>query len=132
MKILELGTLCRSTNSRTYPRKVLDIIVVGKQQQITISKALSTNLVTTLSEDMLDVFDVDEEGEKVDGSYGGLRSGEWSRVVAFLTSRGMRQWQQAMDTAIPPLTCGKMKVVDGIAGRGNNTSSFPTLGPFLG
>ena len=46
----------------------------------------------------MDVFDVDEEGEKVDGSYGGLRSGQWSKVVAFLTSRSMRQWQQDMDT----------------------------------
>ena len=46
----------------------------------------------------MDVFEVDEEGEKVDGSYEGLRSGQWSKVVAFLTSRSMRQWQQAMDT----------------------------------
>ena len=90
------------------------------------------NIVRRCVGNRVNVFDLDEEGEKVDGSYGGLRSGEWSKVVAFLTSRGMRQWQQAMDTAIPPLTCGRMKVVDGIAGWGNNTSSFPTLGPFLG
>lgn len=78
-----------------------------------------------------DVYDKDGEGKKVDGSYGGLRSGEWSKIVAFLTTRSMQQWQHQMDSATPPLTCGKLKVVDGISVRGNNTSSFPTLGPFL-
>ena len=52
------------------------------------------NIIRRYVGQRVDVFDVDEEGEKLDGSYGGLRSGERSRVVAFLTSRGMRRWQQ--------------------------------------
>jgi hypothetical protein len=43
----------------------------------------------------------------------------------------VRRWQAAMDNATPPLSCGKRKVVDGIAGRGNNSSSFSSLGPFI-
>lgn len=92
-----------------------------------IDRIIKQNIVQ-----MADVCDRDRSGKKMDGSYSGLRSGEWSRIVEDLTNSDMRAWQRSMDLAIPPLTCGKVKVGDVVAGRGNNTSSFPTIGPFLG
>ena len=59
-----------------------------------------------------------------------LRSGEWAKVIMQLTTPALSQWHVAMLNAVPEVSCGRCKVGDGIAGRGNNTSSFPAIGPF--
>ena len=80
----------------------------------------------------VNIFDVDGRGSKVHGSYSGLRSGEGGKIIAEITSsQEIDAWRTAMKAQAPPHTCGTAKVVDGIAGRGNNTSSFPSLGPFI-
>ena len=78
----------------------------------------------------VDVIDRDAEGAIVQGSYSGLRSGEWAKVVAQLATPALSRWHVAMLNVDPPVSCGKLKVADGIAGRGNNTSSFPAIAPF--
>lgn len=76
-------------------------------------------------------FSYDALDHKVDGSYQGLRGGEWAKVVEYMTRQDIIAWQVAMCGHVPPLTCGTMTVVMGRAGRGFNTTSHPSLGPFI-
>ena len=78
----------------------------------------------------VNIIDRDAQGVVVEGSYSGLRSGEWATALAHLTTPAMSRWHVAMLNQHPPVSCGRLKVADGIAGRGNNTSSFPAVGPF--
>ena len=77
-----------------------------------------------------DVFSVDGTNVKIDGSYEGLRSGEWNKIVAVLSTQEMDNWKAAMGGQVPPLSCGRMQVIAGTSGRGSNTASNPRLGPF--
>ena len=76
-----------------------------------------------------DVCDRDGDDEVVEGSYSGLRGGEWETVVSKLTLRHMRDWGGALDAA--NLSCGKLKVTHAGHGRGGNRSAFPNHPPFL-
>jgi hypothetical protein len=76
-----------------------------------------------------DVFAVDANDVKIDGTYEGLRAGEWNKIVAFLSTEEIDNWKRAMGEQAPPLSCGRMQVVAG-SGRGYNTTSNPRLGPF--
>ena len=37
----------------------------------------------------------------------------------------------SMDSNVPPLSCGRIRVTSGSHGRGRNFASFPRLGPSL-
>lgn len=87
-------------------------------------------IIRTSIKPCVDVRDRDGLGNIVPGSYSGLRSGEWGIVIQKLTTPAISLWHCAMLNAVPPVSCGRCKVADGIAGRGNNTSSFPAIGPF--
>jgi hypothetical protein len=78
----------------------------------------------------VNVIDRDGDGLVVPGSYSGLRGGEWSAVITALGTRQVRLWSGTMDTNVPPLSCGKLRVSHG---RGHNctTTTYPRLGPFL-
>jgi hypothetical protein len=71
-----------------------------------------------------DNFDYDALDHKVDGSYHGLRGGEWAKVVEYMTRPDIVAWQTAMRGHLPPLTCGTMTVVMGGSGRGLTHSSM--------
>ncbi len=79
----------------------------------------------------VDVMDRDAEGVIVPGSYSGLRAGEWGQVLQALGARDIRLWSATLDAHNPPLSCGRLKVVDGFHGRGRNTTTFVRIGPFL-
>ena len=51
----------------------------------------------------VDVCDYNHMDLKVDGSYNGLRAGEWAKVVAYLTRPEIAVWQGAMCAPPPPL-----------------------------
>ena len=50
----------------------------------------------------VDVCDYDNLEREVDGSYNGLRAGEWAKVAAYLTRPEIVAWQGAMPPPPPP------------------------------
>ena len=50
-----------------------------------------------------DVFDHSPNGTKIDGSFSGLRSGEWGKIVEYLGQSDVTRWRYAMENNAPPL-----------------------------
>ena len=70
--------------------------------------ACKANLITWLDSifrrfaNGADVFSVDGNDVKIDGSYEGLRAGEWNKIVAVLSTEEMDTWKTAMGGQVPP------------------------------
>ena len=55
------------------------------------------NIIWLCVQPGVDVIDRDAQGDVVQGSYSGLRSGEWEKVIMQLTTPALSQWNGAQD-----------------------------------